>query len=91
MSYAGTVAGSEGGQRASELLERFRTSPYLSLRSLRCSLAQGRLILRGNVPTFYLKQLAQTIAKKHSGSAEIVDQIEVGDGRSRSGMPAKPR
>ena len=35
-------------------------SPYLPLRTLRCNYEAGQLTLRGEVPTYYLKQLAQS-------------------------------
>lgn len=91
ITYAATPPASESAQRASKLLELFRTSPYLPLRRLRCNLVHGQVVLRGSVPTFYLKQLAQTMAQKNSGNAEIVDQIEVTGSGSPSNTPVKPR
>jgi osmotically-inducible protein OsmY len=38
---------------------RLRSNSYSSLKHVSCSFEQGWLILRGLVPNYYLKQLAQ--------------------------------
>ena len=52
-----------------------RGSPHLQLRNVKCELREEVLILRGVVPSFHLKQLAQTLLKDLD--IEIENQIEV--------------
>ena len=56
---------------------RFERSPYLPLRKIRCYLHDGVLLLRGRVPTYYLKQLAQTIGHSLPGIRQVVNELEV--------------
>ena len=57
--------------------DRFERSPYLPLRKIRCYLHEGVLLLRGRVPTYYLKQLAQTIGNSLHGVRQVVNELEV--------------
>lgn len=58
------------------------SSPYLPLRSVTCYLHEGVLTLRGRVPTFYCKQLAQSLVSVFTGVEEVNNQLEVvGPGR----------
>jgi len=52
-------------------------SPYRSLRSLTCEVVRGKLVLRGTVATYYLKQLAQSVALKSSSNLDVCNQISV--------------
>ncbi len=61
-------------QEAERLLRR---SPYLILRNVCCEEQDGRLVLRGRVPCYYLKQIAQTTIVDAAGHCEIVNEIEV--------------
>jgi osmotically-inducible protein OsmY len=64
--------------RVSERVEnRLRNSAYSALRSLYCETYEGITILRGRLPTYYLKQIAQTVATQVEGVTEIVNRIEV--------------
>jgi osmotically-inducible protein OsmY len=56
---------------------RLRTSSYPELRSVRCDFHEGVLTLRGRVPRFYTKQLAQTLAAGVPGVEVVVNRIEV--------------
>lgn len=57
-------------------------SPYLPLRTLTCYVHEGVLTLRGRVPTFYCKQLAQSLVSALEGVEEVNNQLEVvGPGR----------
>jgi osmotically-inducible protein OsmY len=38
---------------------------------------RGTILLRGQVPSFYLKQLAQEAVKKIEGLGRVVNEIEV--------------
>ena len=64
-------------QRAMNVEQHLRRSPYLSLRSIKCSCDHGKLLLSGQVPTFYLTQLAQSLARS-VGGMEILNCVKVG-------------
>jgi hypothetical protein len=54
-----------------------RTSPYAPLHNVRC-FADGRtLVLRGRVPSFYLKQLAQEAVRRAGGDCPIRNELIV--------------
>ena len=55
----------------------FDTMGYRSLRDVSCISDSGRIVLKGNTPTYYLKQVAQVIAAKVAGVGVINNQIEV--------------
>lgn len=55
----------------------FATSAYFALRRVACAYHEGVLILRGRVPSFYLKQVAQTIVKNAVEGIQIDNRIEV--------------
>lgn len=52
-------------------------SPYLAMRYLTCECDQGVLVLRGKVNSYYLKQVAQSVARSVDGVEVIVNVIEV--------------
>lgn len=55
----------------------YRTSPYHSLRRLRCSFADGVLVISGRLPSFFMKQLAQTAVQHIDGVERIENRVEV--------------
>jgi len=61
-----------------EAVERvLRKAAYLALRSVRCEVAGDALILKGSVPSYYLKQMAQMHAIQENAAHRIVNEIEV--------------
>ncbi|HVC92303.1 MAG TPA: BON domain-containing protein [Pirellulales bacterium] len=64
-----------------------RHSPYLPLRGIRCELRDGVLTLRGQVPTYFLKQLAQTMAMTVPGIDHVANRIDVVTLSARSTHP----
>lgn len=62
---------------ASALRDAFRASPYVGLRRVECDDHEGVLTLRGRVPTFFLKQMAQALAMKAKGVEVLANRIEV--------------
>jgi osmotically-inducible protein OsmY len=56
---------------------RLRASPYLSLRTIDCEFHEGMLILRGCLPTYYMKQQAQAAVADVEGVGRVFNQIEV--------------
>ena len=58
--------------------ERFlHSNPYLVLKHISCDYLDGVLILRGRLPTYYLKQLAQESVADLDGVDRIENQIQV--------------
>jgi osmotically-inducible protein OsmY len=61
-----------------ELAERcLRWSPYLALRSVSCECREGVLVLRGCLPSYYLKQVAQEVVARLEGVETVDNQIQV--------------
>ena len=69
-----------------DLAERcLHSNPYLALKNISCDLLDGVLFLRGCLPTYYLKLLAQEAVANLDGVDRIDNQIQVVTpiGRSR--------
>lgn len=64
---------------ATKVCQAILSSPYRCLRIVRCELENETIILRGTVTTFYLKQLAQEIARKSSALLLVRNEITVSD------------
>jgi osmotically-inducible protein OsmY len=62
---AGRVAGS------------LHASGHSALRKVKVSATARTITLQGNVPSYYLKQLAQTVAKRVDGVATVVNDTVV--------------
>jgi osmotically-inducible protein OsmY len=56
---------------------RLRNSPHLSMQRIWCEYDRGDLFLRGQVPSFYYKQLAQEAVAGLDGVSQVVNDIEV--------------
>jgi osmotically-inducible protein OsmY len=52
-------------------------SPYLQRGILRFETAQGRVTLRGVVPSYFQKQMAQEALRRIDGIEEIANELEV--------------
>ncbi len=66
------------GRRVLQAAEgRLRASTHTSLRALVCEFRAGVLVLRGEVCSHYLRQLAQETMRSLAGVAEIVNLVEV--------------
>lgn len=50
---------------------------YQQLNNIRCEVEGNVMVLSGNLKSFYLKQVAQTVAVKIPGVASVRNQIEV--------------
>jgi osmotically-inducible protein OsmY len=57
--------------------DRLDQSGHAAMRLVSCSVEQGRLRLSGRTRTYYLKQLAQEIARATPGVTEIANDIRV--------------
>jgi osmotically-inducible protein OsmY len=62
------------GRRAEEQLRR---SGYLALRDVSCDARRGVVYLRGSLPSYYLKQVAQAIAAGVEGVGHVINRIQV--------------
>jgi hypothetical protein len=56
---------------------RLQRSSYLALRNIRCICRDGVIILRGSLPTHYLKQLLLEIVAEIAGGYAIENEIGV--------------
>ena len=56
---------------------RLRRSGYLALRDVACEARDGVVHLRGHLPTYDLKQVAQSVASGVAGVRRVVNHIEV--------------
>ena len=54
-----------------------RATSQTALRSVRCEILDGSLILRGEVPSYYLKQLAQEAIRSLLNIGQIINHVEV--------------
>ncbi len=64
----------------SELAERrLHESPYFFLKRINCDFERGRLTLRGTVPMWQLKQIAESIVARVDGVRQVVNEVEVFD------------
>jgi osmotically-inducible protein OsmY len=52
-------------------------SPYTTVRSVSCRYEGGELVLRGRLPSFYHKQLAQEAVADVQGVLRVVNETEV--------------
>lgn len=56
---------------------RFEHSCHRQLRQVTCHFHEGALILHGQLPSYYLKQLAQEAVMELEGVEEIINHIAV--------------
>ena len=56
---------------------RLRQSTYPSLRRISCRLGDSAVILRGRVPSYYLKQIAQNVVAAVDGVSVVQNELEV--------------
>jgi hypothetical protein len=61
----------------SALEQELQNSPYWSVRQLVCQVDRDRVVVRGTVPSYYLKQVAQTLALKSFGAGRVESDIDV--------------
>ena len=58
-------------------LKLFQSSNYTTLRRLRCEVIDAVVIVHGIVPSYYLKQVAQTIVLRLEGIEGVMNMVEV--------------
>jgi osmotically-inducible protein OsmY len=57
--------------------QRLRKQSHLSVQRIYCDFDAGLLFLRGQVPSFYHKQLAQVAVAGMPGVTQVINEIEV--------------
>jgi osmotically-inducible protein OsmY len=57
--------------------QRLLRQPHLTVQRIWCEFDGGKLFLRGQVPSFYHKQLAQAAVAGLEGVRQVVNEIEV--------------
>ena len=60
-----------------DVLDALCQSGYAALSLVGCDIDRGRVILRGSVPSYHLKQLAQVYALRVEGVDRIDNRLEV--------------
>lgn len=58
--------------------QAFYASPYRQFLSLKVYCHSGRVTLQGGLPTYYLKQVVQTIVRTVAGVRDIDNDVKVG-------------
>ncbi len=67
----------ESGDRGEEVAKALRENNVRFSRCVTCEYYEGLVILRGIVPSYYLKQIAQTVASKVPAIEQVDNRIEV--------------
>jgi osmotically-inducible protein OsmY len=60
-----------------KVLTALERNPYLSGRTLRFEMQEGRVTLRGVVRSYFQKQMAQEALRRVDGVQEIFNELEV--------------
>ncbi len=61
----------------SEVRESLQSTQHAALRHIECSVHDDTVILRGRVPSYYLKQMAQVKVTCVAGIEQVDNRIEV--------------
>lgn len=69
-----TVSASPAAREAERVL---RQSGYVALRRVQCEWQNGVIALGGKVPSFFLKQMAQTLVSQVEGVRRVENRIKV--------------
>ena len=57
--------------------QNLASTGYAALRNITCRVCDGVVELRGNVPSYYLKQMAQVTVLRVADIREVHNQLEV--------------
>lgn len=60
-----------------EAREALLRTPYLALRSVEVELREDVMVLKGRLPSYFLKQVAQTCLGRLLAEHRIINEIEV--------------
>ena len=70
-----------------EIRRRLCAAGYHGLRQIECEYSDGVVILRGCVPTYYVKQIAQAVLLTSPIAEEVVNLIDVSENGQRTTCP----
>ena len=62
---------------ADQIFEALTLSPHVPCQNVRIETANGRVVLKGHVTTFFQKQMAQEALRRLEGVDRIENQLEV--------------
>ncbi len=62
---------------AQQAEERLRSNSYLALRNISCEFREGVLTLRGRLPSYYLKQVAQNLVAELDSVHTLINAIDI--------------
>ena len=62
-----------------EVRRRLSAADHHALRQIECEYADGVVVLRGCVPSYYLKQIAQAVLLSNPIAERIVNRLEVSE------------
>jgi osmotically-inducible protein OsmY len=62
---------------AEQARKQLQGQPYRALKHVSCDYRDGTLTLRGRLPSYFLKQMAQAAVARIAGVERIVNHIEV--------------
>ena len=79
VSRRAALAGGEAAASAvaARVAESLKASGYAALQGVTAEHDEGVLFLRGRVPSFYMKQIAQEVARKVHGTEILVNLLSV--------------
>jgi hypothetical protein len=81
VSWGGVIVSAEPDDSGVGIREqaenRLRGNSYLALHDLGCTVADGVLVVRGRVPSYFLKQVVSAAVADIEGVDRIVNQVEV--------------
>jgi osmotically-inducible protein OsmY len=75
LGFSGVLNIDDGATAAARA--RLRQAPYQALRRIDCRCEEGVLILRGRVPSYYLKQYAQEMVADVNNVRHVTNELEV--------------
>lgn len=64
---------------ADSVRRSFAALHYPELNQIACEAKQGQVTLRGNVRSYYLKQMAQEVARRIPGVRRVTNDVQVND------------
>ena len=70
-----------------EIRRRLCAAGYHGLRQIECEYSDGVVILRGCVPTYYVKQIAQAVLLTSPIAERVVNLIDVSENGQRTTCP----
>ena len=83
ISHSDAVSCNEGTDFVlpSEVEQVLQSTGYQGLRGVKIAVHYGVVFLRGHVPSFHMKQVAQTSARSVSGVREVRNELNVARSR----------